>query len=223
MTSHIGGIFRDGPVRRVLELAAMVRESEGTLSLDDELRRFVRVTAATSSAEWLCPVTTVTALLDHVADLCADGTDGMPPLFRDLLRRAGAGTDAAACLRSLTGKLRALDQRPADDHDQLPMARWEIGVRFPHLAGFGVNWVYEGDHATLEDSFQAAVESEHPFCDAFLTPLAAEAQSALVLLPSEQAMTAVLTPVIGWATPQALRGLLRTVDDHMQREHAAAP
>ncbi|WP_166027902.1 hypothetical protein [Streptomyces chilikensis] len=110
-----------------------------------------------------------------------------------------------------------------DDYELLPMARWEIGVMFPHLAGLGVNWVYEGDHATLEDFLQAAVESEHPFCGAFLTPLTAEAQSALVLFPGGQAMTAVLTPVIGWAMPEALHGLLRTVDDHMRRGHAALP
>ena len=32
-----------------------------------------------------------------------------------------------------------------------------------------------------------------------------------------------LCPVVGWATPQALRQLLQAVDDHMRREHVALP
>lgn len=223
MITRIGGILRDGPVRRILELAAAVRESEGALSLDDELRRFRRITTVGGAAEWLCPMTTVSALVDHVGELCADGTEDIPPTFRELLRRAGAGTDDAAFLHSLAGRLRALDQQPADDYDTLPMARWEIDVRFPHLAGIGANWVYEGDHVSLEEALRAAVASEHPFCSAFLAPLTAEAQSALVLFPEERAMAEVLAPVIGWATPGALHRLLHVAHDHMRREHAGHP
>lgn len=198
----------------------MVRGSAEALSLDDELRRFIRTTGMTMTMNWACPIATVSALLDHVADLCADDTEAAPQEFRNLLQRAGAETDAATYLHSLAGTIRALAQEPRDDYDVLPMSRWEIEVRFPHLAGFGVNWVYEGEYATLQDSLQAAIDSEHPYCGEFLAPLASEAQSALVLFPGEQAMADRLTPIIGWASPEALRHLLQAVNDHMQQEHA---
>ncbi|MFE6283120.1 hypothetical protein [Streptomyces sp. NPDC057877] len=217
---HTERLFIDGPMRRVLERAAAVRDSGGALPLDAELRRFIRTTRATAASDWMCPLVTVTALLDHVATLCAKDTKAVPQEFWRLMERAGAGkTDAAEYLHSLAEKLRALGRDPQDDYDGLPLSRWEIEVRFPLLSGFGVNWVYEGEYATLEDSLQAAIDSEHPFCGEFLAPLAAEAQSALVLFPVERAMEASLAPVVGWASPQALRHLLRTVDEHMQREH----
>ncbi|MBL3670396.1 hypothetical protein JL475_31355 [Streptomyces sp. M2CJ-2] len=220
---HTGALFTDGPVRRVLDLAAAVRDSGGEPSLDAELRRFIRTTSATVATDWVCPIETVTALLDHVAGLCADGTEAAPQEFRRLLERVGAGTDPAAYLHSLAERLRALAQDPRDDYDELPLTRWEIDVRFPRLSGFGVNWVYEGEYETLQDSIQAAIDSEHPYCGEFLAPLAAEAQSALVLFPGEQAMVDGLSAAVGWASPTALRDLLRALDDHMQREHAVLP
>ncbi|MGV4886404.1 hypothetical protein ACSR0Z_07260 [Streptomyces viridosporus] len=223
MIPHTGALFTDGPVRRVLDLAAAVRNSEGALSLDAELRRFIRTTRVTVATDWVCPIETVTALLDHVAGLCADAAKAAPQEFHRLLERVGAGTDAAAYLHSLAERIRVLAQDPRDDYDELPLTRWEIDIRFPRLSGFGVNWVYEGEYATLQDSIQAAIDSEHPYCGEFLAPLAAEAQSALVLFPGEQAMADGLSAVVGWTSPTALRHLLRAADEHMQREHTALP
>ncbi|MEV5728035.1 hypothetical protein AB0N50_19805 [Streptomyces pharetrae] len=220
---HTARLFVDGPLRRVLQLAAVVTASGGELSLDDELRRFIRTTRATVATDWVCPIATVAALLDHTARLQAEGVESMPPEFRQLLERAGAGADAVAYLHSLAQRLRALEQDPQDDHDELPLSRWEIDVRFPQLSGFGVNWVYGGEFPTLAESLDAAIGSEHPYCRELLAPLAAEAQSALVLFPEEQAMREGLSPVVRWATPQALRRLLRAVDDHMEREHGVLP
>ncbi|MEV5338581.1 hypothetical protein AB0K93_08845 [Streptomyces sp. NPDC052676] len=216
-------LFVDGPMRRILDLAALVRDSGGALSLDAELRRFIRTTRATVATDWVCPIATVTALLDHAAGLCDSGRGTQPEEFRQLLERAGAGTDWAMYLHSLAAKLRALEQDPQDDYEELPLSRWEIDVRFPQLSGFGVNWVYGGEFPTLTESVEAAIGSEHPYCAEFLAPLAAEAQSALVLFPGERAMQDGLSPVVGWATPQALRQLLQAIDDHMRREHVALP
>ncbi|PWI06207.1 hypothetical protein DIZ27_34840 [Streptomyces sp. NWU339] len=82
-------------MKRVLNIAAAVRDSRGTPYLDDALRRFIRTMRATVMADRVCPLVTVTALLDHVAGLCADGTETLPQEFRRLLERADAGTDAA--------------------------------------------------------------------------------------------------------------------------------
>ncbi|MBC7270974.1 MAG: hypothetical protein H5T76_20050 [Streptomyces sp.] len=220
MLSHTARLFTDGPLRRVLERAAAVRESGGALSLDTELRRFIRTTRTTTATEWTCPLVTVTALLDHVAILCAENAKGVPQDFWQLVEQADAGGDASAYLHFLAQRLRALEQDRQDDYDDLPLSRWEIEVRFPLLTGFGVNWVFDSEHATLQDSTQAAIDSEHPYCGASLAPLAAEAQSALVLFPTEPTMRDNLTPAVGWASPQALRHLLHAVDDHMRQEHA---
>jgi len=220
---HTARLFVDGPMRRVLEIAALVRDSGGALSLDAELRRLIRTTRATVATDWLCPIATVAALLDHTAGLCDSGRESPPENFWQLLERAGAGTDAAAYLHSLASKIRTLEQGLEDDYDELPLSRWEIDVRFAQLSGFGVNWVYGGEFPTLAESLEAAIDSEHPYCGEFLAPLAAEAQSALVLFPGERAMQDGLSPVVGWATPQALRQLLQAVDDHMRREHVALP
>ncbi|MCC3650627.1 hypothetical protein LIX60_03785 [Streptomyces sp. S07_1.15] len=219
VVSHTTRLFIDGPMRRVLDIAAAVRDSGETLSLDEELRRFIRTTRMTGVTDWVCPIATVAALLDHVAGLCTDGMEALPQEFRRQLERAGGGTEASAYLHSLAGKLRALEQDPQDDYDELPLARWEIEVGFPRLSGFGANWVYDGEYATLHDSIQAAIDSEHPYCGGFLAPLAAEAQSALVLFPGKRAMEDSLSAVIGWVSPEALRHLLQAVDDHMRREH----
>ncbi|MEW1866767.1 hypothetical protein AB0420_00970 [Streptomyces caelestis] len=217
---HTGALFTDGPVRRVLDIAAAVQDSGGALSLDAELRRFIRTARATTATDWVCPLATVAALLDHAAGFCAEGTEAAPQEFHRSLERAGAGTDAAAHLHSLADRLRSLAQDPQDDYDELPLTRWELDVRFPRLAAFGVNWVYEGEYVTFQDSIQAAIDSEHPYCSEFLAPLAAEAQSALVLFPGEQAMADGLSAAVGWASPVALRHLLQAIDDHMRREHA---
>jgi hypothetical protein len=223
LISHTARLFIDGPVRRVLELAAAARGSGGAPSLDAELRRFVRTTRATVATDWLCPLTTVTALLDHVAGLCVDGVEDLPLEFRQLLDRAGAGTAAAGYLRSLAEKLRTLEQEPQDEYDELPLCRWEIEVRFPLLSGFGVNWVYGGEFATFEQSVEAAINSEHPYCVDHLAPLAAEAQAALVLVSGLPATANALPAVIGWVTPEALRLLLQAVDDHLRQEHVVLP
>ncbi|RSS35775.1 hypothetical protein [Streptomyces sp. WAC08241] len=223
MTSHTGAIYTDGPVRRILELAVAVQESAGELSLDDELRRFVRTVKGAGATDWACPLVTVTALLDHVADLCAGdgGDEGTPRDFRELLRRATGGTDPSGYLRTLAGMLRILAQDPASDFEELPMARWEANLRFSALVGFGVNWVYEGEYATLRESIEAAISSEHPFCAEFLAPLASQAQSALVIRPGVHGVANGLAGMIGWATPAALRQVIEAIDAHMRQEHAA--
>ncbi|MEV5441250.1 hypothetical protein AB0N23_01620 [Streptomyces sp. NPDC052644] len=222
VTSHTDRLFTDGPMRRVLELAAAAQGSAGTRKLDDELRRFIRTVGGKGVTAWLCPLTTVTALLDHVADLCSEGgLDRLPADFRQLLERASEGLDESEYLHTLAGVIRLLAQDPHDDYSELPMAEWEVEIRFPGLAAFGVNWIYEGDYASLRESIQAAISSEHPYCSESLAPLASEAQSALVLFPDGQSMTDGLTKVIGWVSADALRELLTSIDAHMRKAHTS--
>ncbi|MGW5969560.1 hypothetical protein [Streptomyces sp. NPDC055186] len=68
----------DGSLKRALDIAAAVRDSRGTPYPDDELRRFIRTMRATVATDRVCPLADVTALLDHVAGPCADGTEALP-------------------------------------------------------------------------------------------------------------------------------------------------
>ncbi|GAA0645443.1 hypothetical protein GCM10009535_23690 [Streptomyces thermocarboxydovorans] len=223
MILHTARLFVDGPVKRVLDLAASVRESDGALDLDMELRRFLRLTRATMATDWICPIATVNAMLDHVARLCAEGGEEIPREFEQLLQRAAGGADATEFLHALASRLRALEQDPWEDYDVLPLSRWEIQVRFPQLYGFGYNWLYEGEYENLRDAVEACIATEHPYCAEFLSPVAAEAQTALVLFPGEQEMKKNLSSVVFWATPQTLREFLDAVNEHMRREHVPQP
>jgi len=220
---HTARLFIDGPVKRVLDLAATVRESEGTLDLDTELRRFIRLTHTTMATDWICPIATVNAMLDHVARLCAEGGEEIPREFRALLQRAAGDADATEFLHALAGRLRALEQNRSEDYDVLPLSRWEIEVRFPQLYGFGYNWLYEGEHESIRDAVEACTAGEHPYCAEFLSPMAAEAQTALVLFPGEQEMKENLASVVFWATPGNVREFLDAVNEHMRREHVPQP
>ncbi len=78
-----------------------------------------------------------------------------------------------------------------------------------------------GEYATLRESIEAAISSEHPFCAEFLAPLASQAQSALVIRPGVHGVANGLAGMIGWATPAALRQVIEAIDAHMRQEHAA--
>lgn len=66
----------------------------------------------------------------------------------------------------------------------------------------------------------AFAEAEHPFCGEAFSRLAADAQSVLVMFPQPAALSANVTRWIPWVSHDALREVIRTIDDHMRTEHA---
>jgi hypothetical protein len=221
--SHTGTLFNDGPVRRVVETALRAQQSQGALDLDDELRRFVRTTCAADSSRWLLPVASVAALLDHTADLLrSEGPAFFPRTFTERLDEARDGVPGDGYLRTLAGLLRMADQEPDAGFADLPLADWEAAARFPELLGFGANWIYDGEYPLLSDSVTAFVEAEHPFCSETFSRLAADAQSVLVIFPQPAALFANVTRWIPWVSHDALREVIRRIDDHMQTDHSGS-
>ncbi|MFD4666001.1 hypothetical protein [Streptomyces halstedii] len=221
MISHTGTLFNDGPVRRVVETALRAQQSQGALDLDGELRRFVRTTCAADTSRWLLPVASVAALLDHTADLWrSEDPAFFPRMFTERLDEARDGVPGDEYLRTLAGLIRAIDQEPDAGFADLPLADWEAAARFPELIGFGANWIYDGEYPSLSDSVTAFVEAEHPFCSETFSRLVADAQSVLVIFPQPAALSANVTRWIPWVSHDALREIIRRIDDHMRTEHS---
>ncbi|MEV6163159.1 hypothetical protein AB0L71_14745 [Streptomyces sp. NPDC052052] len=223
MISHTGTLFNDGPVRRVVETALRAQQSQGALDLDDELRRFVRTTCAADTSRWLFPIASVAALLDHTADLLrSEGPAFFPRTFNERLDEARDGAPGDDYLRTLASRIRVVDQEPDAGFADLPLADWEAAARFPELFGFGANWSYDGEYPLLSDSLAAFVEAEHPFCSETFSRLAADAQSILVNFPQRAALSANVTRWIPWVSHDALREIVRSIDDHMRTGHSGS-
>ncbi|MFI5684462.1 hypothetical protein [Streptomyces sp. NPDC051636] len=201
----------------------MCQESGGTFSLTDELAAFVRLVQSSNEAQWLCPVTTVTALLDLAAEYLDRREGTLPEEFTAKLRRAAAGADGAEYLRGLAASLRAVEQDTAGEASLPPVSGWATGVRLRMLQGFYDNWIAYGEYESPEEAISAAIESEHPFCGEFLAPVASETQYALVHLLDSADSQARLAHTMPWATPEMLTTLLDAVNGHMRHEHPAPP
>ncbi|MCP3818854.1 hypothetical protein NLX86_12260 [Streptomyces sp. A3M-1-3] len=205
---------------RLIDLAIRVQESTGALSLDEEIRRYIRVVRKSDTAEWSCSAHAAAALLDFVGDfLAAGGLDSAPPEFRQKLAQASEGIEPAEYLQTLAGIVRILDRDLPPEYSELPMNTWEVGLTFPLLRGFTAALTDDLESVTLSDSVRAYIATEHPFCPESLAPWAAEAHRALVLFPDAESLQANLLQPIPWISADALRELLRTVDEHMMREH----
>lgn len=201
----------------------MCQESGGTYSLTDELAAFVRLVQSSNEAQWLCPVTTVTALLDLAADHLDRWEEELPAEFTAKLARAATDMDGAEYLRTLAGTLRAVEQDTMGETTPSPSAGWDIDIRFRMLRGFHDNWIGSGEYESLEEAISAAIDSEHPFCVDLLAPVASEAESALVRVLSSSDSRAGLSRTMPWATPEVLTTLLDRVNRHMRQEHFAPP
>ncbi|MEU3772224.1 hypothetical protein AB0F11_03225 [Streptomyces sp. NPDC032472] len=211
-------LFSGGPVVRLVDLALSVQGSDGKLSLDDELRRYVRVVGKNRTADWNCPVRVAAALLELAGDFVA-GPEGLavcPPEFRGKVARAADGMDPAEYLRMLAELLRIIDREPAPEYEELAMAGWEFLQTFPHLFGFDAILMDEGAASGLSQAVLTAVTNEHPYCRDLAAAYTTEAQRALVLFPGERCLADRLV----WATRTGLREIIDTLDDHMQREHS---
>ncbi|MBD0745552.1 hypothetical protein [Streptomyces sp. CBMA152] len=221
MQSYTAALFTSGPVAHLIDLAIRVQTSQGELSLDDEIRRYIRVTGASDTAKWSCPARTGAAMLDVAGELLTENSPvAIPDEFRQKLAQASGDEDAAEYLHTLAGIVRILDRDLPPDYSELPMNTWEAGMGFPHLSGFTAHLTDDVEATSLADSVNSYIAGEHPFCTEVLPRTAAEAHRALVLFPDADSLRTNLLRPIPWISADALRELLRTVDDHMLREHS---
>ncbi|MCJ0868954.1 hypothetical protein [Streptomyces sp. AP-93] len=211
-------LFTGGPALRLIDIALSVQDSGGKLSLDDEIRRYIRVVGKDWAAHWNCSVYVAAGVLEFTGDCVArSGTlESYPSEFMEKVTRAAAGMDPAEYLRTLAEMVRILDREPAPEYGELPMAGWEFLQMFPHLFGFDAVLMDEGGAPSFSAIVHASVTSEHPYCHDRAVAYTTEAQRALVLFPGEQCLKGHLY----WATRDGLRELIDTINDHMQREHS---
>ncbi|MFI1814227.1 hypothetical protein ACH414_28210 [Streptomyces sp. NPDC020422] len=202
-------MFSDGPVVRLLDLAVSVRDSAGRLSLDTELRRYVRLVRGDALAQWNCSAYAAAGALD----VAADGLAEAPAAFREKAARAAGDTDPAEFLRTLAKSLREQDRAGAAEFSELPLEGWEFLRTFPLL--FGLDAILVDEPGPVGEAVRTLLGNEHPFCTELAAGYASEAQRARVLFPGPEG----LRPRLSWATREALVSITTTVDDHMQREH----
>lgn len=202
-------MFSDGPVVRLLDLAVSVRDSAGRLSLDTELRRYVRLVRGDAVAQWNCSAYAAAGALDLAAGLLG----GAPSAFREKAARAAGDADPAEFLRSLAKSLREQDRAGVAEFSELPLEGWEFLQTFPLL--FGLDAILMDEPGLVDEVVRTRLDNEHPFCTELAAGYATEAQRARILLPGPEG----LRPRLSWATREALTAITTTVDDHMQREH----
>ncbi|MFJ8669428.1 hypothetical protein [Streptomyces sp. NPDC093600] len=185
-------------------------------SLDDEIRRYVRLVRGNWVAGWNRSVHAASGALEFAADSVErlGSLDGFPPEFREKAARAAGGMDPAAYLRTLAGLVRVLDRESVREYTELPMAGWEFLRVFPHL--FGLDAVLMDEGGPLADGVRERLENEHPYCRELAAGYATEAQRALVLFPGVDGLRARLS----WATRDGLHVVIDTVNDHMRRGHS---
>lgn len=86
MQSFPASLFSDGPALRLLGLAIKAQESKGELSLDDEIRRYIRTVRGNWIANWNCSVYTASGVLEFTADSVERG-EGLAPSRRSSGKR----------------------------------------------------------------------------------------------------------------------------------------
>ncbi|MGW1943380.1 hypothetical protein ACWCRC_03480 [Streptomyces sp. NPDC001940] len=217
MQSFPASLFSDGPAPRLLDLAVKAQESKGELSLDDEIRRYIRTVRGNWIANWNCSVYAASGVLEFTADSVerGEGLTPFPPEFREKAERAVGDVDPAEYLRMLAEIVRILDREPSPEYNELPMSGWEFQLTFPYLFGFDAILMDEGDQE-FADVVRSAVTNEHPYCAERAASYTTEAQRALVLFPGPDGLKRHLY----WATRDRLQELIATTNEHMQREHS---
>ncbi|GAA3619915.1 hypothetical protein ACG5V6_18965 [Streptomyces chitinivorans] len=219
MTTYTGAAFNNGAVLRILEMAIRSQDLEST-TFETEITRFCRTVKNSSTASWVSPLASVSALLD----LTSEEIEKKAPRqisagFAENLTKASAGAPRVEFLRLTAELIRDLDRRILPDFNELPMSPWEAEVKFSSIKDFSW-WVESDEYEDFEESLIAGVESEHPYgCRQKLPILAAEAQEALLTFPDPETLKANLRPAVPWASADILRQILRIANAHMTEQH----
>jgi predicted small metal-binding protein len=210
-------LLSDGPALRLLDIAIAAQGSQWKLSLDDEIRRYIRTVSGDWIARWNCSVYAATGVLDAVADHLESNPDleSLPSNFLEKIKQACEGMDPAGYLHTLAEMTRTLERQGVPEYWELPMGSWEFLQTFPHLFGLDAILMDEGDQE-FTDVVRSVVASEHPYCHERAASYTTEAQRALVLFPGPDALKTRLS----WATHSRLQEVIDTINEHMQREHS---
>lgn len=215
MTPNIGTLFEEGPVARLVKIAAVSRTPE------EDLIRFVRIVRGSAQADWLMPVSATASLLETAArELDHATSPAAPREFGENLARAARETPGPQYLRMLADLIRPYDVMSLPSYLELPMAPWESLVAFPSTYNFGLSWIEPGESESVSAAIREGIESEHPArCRVELASLASEIQRMVQLFPSDEELRQNVRHTISWATHATLDEILSGAKAHAGLPH----
>jgi hypothetical protein len=206
-----------GAIFHLVGLAADAAESGDPLEW--QVLRYQRMQGVEyTRSPWSWPLQPAAAQLDYLAHTFTEEFfSTCPPSARALWRRAAGERTVPEFMNDLATLLRMARRDPEATYEEIPLARWELMVRFPRLLGPGA-WL---DAAFIddEDPLRSAIESEHPYCGEHLPELIAQAAQALALCRDSAAFARQLRAHCGPTSPELLAEVADRAYAHMAREH----
>jgi hypothetical protein len=206
-----------GAIFHLVGLAADAAESGDPLEW--QVLRYQRMQGVEyTRSPWSWPLQPAAAQLDYLAHTFTEEFfSTCPPSARALWRRAAGERTVPEFMNDLATLLRMACRDPEATYEEIPLARWELEVRFPRLLGME-NW-FEAAFIDDEDPLRSAIESEHPYCAEHLPELIAQVAQALALCRDSAAFAGQLRARCGCASPELLAEVADRAYAHMAREH----
>ncbi|WP_326774473.1 hypothetical protein [Streptomyces sp. NBC_01445] len=206
-----------GAIFHLVGLAADAAESGDPLEW--QVLRYRRIQGVEyTRPSWTWPLQPAAAQLDYLAHtFIEEFFSTCPPAARTLWSRAAGKRTVPEFMNDLATLLRMACREPEATYEEIPLAGWELAVRFPRLLGLET-WL-DPAFPDEEDPIRAATESEHPYCAEVLPELIAQVTQALALCRDSEAFAAQLRAHCGSAAPEVLAEVADLAYAHMAREH----
>ncbi|MFB6857904.1 hypothetical protein ACFC18_04050 [Streptomyces sp. NPDC056121] len=167
---------------------------------------------------WSWPLQPAAAQLDYLAHTFTEEFfSTCPPSARTLWSRVAGHRTVPEFMNDLATLLRMACREPEATYEEIPLARWELEVRFPRLLGLEsrLDVAFTDD----EDPILSATLSEHPYCAEHVPELIAQATQALALCQDSEAFAEQLRAHCGSAGPEVLAEVADRAYAHMAHEH----
>ncbi|MFG2522727.1 hypothetical protein [Streptomyces sp. NPDC048527] len=209
-----------GAIFHLVGLAADAAESgESSDPLEWQVLRYQRIQGVEyTRPPWSWPLQPAAAQLDYLAHTFTEEFfSTCPPSARTLWCRAAGKRTVPEFMNDLATLLRMACREPEATYEEIPLAGWELAVRFPRLLGFET-WL-DAALPDEEDPVRAGIESEHPYCAEHLPELIAQVTQALALCRDSEAFAGQLRARCAAATPELLAEVADRAYAHMAREH----
>ncbi|WP_327260182.1 hypothetical protein OG444_39090 [Streptomyces sp. NBC_01232] len=216
MALHPEGMFTSGPIAHLVGLAA-----GGTDPLEWEVLRFRRTMRANHwDTAWRGSLRSLASQLDYLATAFTQEFFATCPPDTRRTWTAAAGADSLPqFMTGLALLLRLADREGDPSYEDVPLTAWEVRAQWPLLLSLD-GWAYDGEHASYEESLEAFIESEHPYCFHEVIPRLTQALEVRTLCTQSDAFAASFRALAPGATPEALDVLARTAFAHLTRHHA---
>ncbi|MGW6982015.1 hypothetical protein ACWGE1_21710 [Streptomyces sp. NPDC054932] len=215
MALHPEGMFGNGPIAHLVGLAAGAADP-----LEWEVMRFARVSRTDHwDVAWRGSLQVLASQLDYLSTAFTEEFFATcPPATRRTWAAAAADRSIPQYMTDLAMLLRLADRDADASYEDVPLAAWEVRAQWPLLLSLD-SWAYDGEYASYEESLEAFVEGEHPYCFYELIPRLTQALEVRALCTQSDAFAAAFRTLVPEATPQLLGILARTVFTHLAEHH----